>query len=395
MGIRLRRLDLYHVVVPLRTKIAHASHERRASDNLVVRATLDDGTIGYGEGVPREYVTGETVQTCLKSLSGFDAAAALGSPSDWVGVVQALESLELPENLEDSRGMAANAARCALELAILDACGRRFGVGVGEAVRVCRWGRNWVRPEPGAVRYSGAITASEPGRERVSAWKMRLYGFRDVKVKVAVPGQDDVERLAVFRRIMGRRRDIRLDANEGWRAEELSERVGPLRQFGPSVLEQPVPHREVGRLAEWRGRLGVAVMLDESMCGWPDGQRAVREGLCDLFNVRLSKCGGLIPTLRLLDLAWREGLGAQLGCHPGETGLLSAAGRHLAANVRGLRYVEGSYDRHVLAENLIREDVTFGYGGWSRPLPGPGLGVTVDEGRLERLSQRREEVDYG
>ena len=72
----------------------------------------------------------------------------------------------------------------------------------------------------------------------------------------------------------------------------------------------------------------------------------------DLLNVRLSKCGGIIPSLRIIGLAQRSGLGVQLGCHPGETSLLSAAGRQVASRVDGLRYVEGSYDRHILAANL-------------------------------------------
>ena len=80
--------------------------------------------------------------------------------------------------------------------------------------------------------------------------------------------------------------------------------------------------------------------------------------------------------------------------YPGESGLLSAAGRHLACQVRGIRYLEGSYDRHVLAHNLIAEDMTFRYGGWARPLRGPGLGVTVVPKALERMTVAHREVRY-
>jgi muconate cycloisomerase len=155
-----------------------------------------------------------------------------------------------------------------------------------------------------------------------------------------------------------------------------------------------VPHEEVEALAELRPRLGVPIMLDESLCGEPDGRRAIQLGLADLFNVRVSKCGGLGPTIRLIDLAFRHGLGVQLGCHPGESGLLSAAGRHLASNVSGLRYVEGSYDRHVLAENLTVDDPTFGFGGRALPIPGPGLGVEVDPVRLDRMSIARRDSSH-
>ena len=62
--------------------------------------------------------------------------------------------------------------------------------------------------------------------------------------------------------------------------------------------------------------------------------------------------------------------------------------------LRGLRYVEGSYDRHVLAANLIVEDITFRYGGWAPPLTGPGLGVTVNPEALERMTVDRKEISY-
>ncbi len=99
----------------------------------------------------------------------------------------------------------------------------------------------------------------------------------------------------------------------------------PLLPFGPSALEQPVPHAQVGALAELRPRLGVPVMLDESLCGYPDAQAAVDDRTADLLNVRLSKCGGIFPSLRIIGLARRSGLGIQLGCHPGET--VAAVGR--------------------------------------------------------------------
>ncbi|HEV3122468.1 MAG TPA: enolase C-terminal domain-like protein, partial [Isosphaeraceae bacterium] len=247
---------------------------------------------------------------------------------------------------------------------------------------------------PGRVRYSGAITAETARREWKSAWAMRLYGFSQVKVKVGVNGQDDPSRLSRMRKILGPRIDLRLDANEAWSIGELAERVRPLLPIRPSALEQPVPHAQVEGLAGMRGRLGVPLMLDESLCGYPDAERAIELGTADLFNVRLSKCGGIVPSLRLIALAHQARLGVQLGCHPGETGLLSAAGRHVAARVRGLKYVEGSYDRHILAEQLTREDLTFGYGGWARPLQGSGLGVHVDDASLERMTVSRREFRY-
>lgn len=390
----LTRLDLFHLHVPLKKPIRHASHERDASANLVARVTLDDGSVGFGEGVPRPYVTGETIETAVAALADFDAGRAVGRPADFAEAVDRIGALTLPTIEADPRGMFGNAARSALEMALLDAFGQSCGRTVGEAIRLACREPSLLTRRPRWVRYSGAITAETPSKEKKSAWLMWLNGFHQVKLKVGVDGQDDADRLGRVRSILGRRVDIRLDANEAWRPDELTAKVGPLLPFRPSALEQPVPHADVDTLADLRPGLGVPIMLDESLCGLPDATRAIDRGTADLFNVRISKCGGLFPSLRLVELAHRSGIGVQLGCHPGETGLLSAAGRHLASNVIGFRYVEGSYDRHVLAKNLIREEITFGLHGFALPIRRPGLGVTVDPVALEAMTVARREFRY-
>jgi L-alanine-DL-glutamate epimerase-like enolase superfamily enzyme len=387
-------ITLYKIAVPLKKVVRHASKERSESENLIVKVALSDGTSGYGEGVPRAYVTGETLESSFAALQRQDWARLVGNPSGFDEVVKRMECLTLPEIESDPRGMAGNAARCALELAILDAFGRRFGEPVGRTVELAKIEGLERFSGPRPVRYSGAITAESSRGERWSAVKMWVYGFHQVKIKVGIRGQDDPLRLRRLRRILGRRMDIRLDANEAWSAGELLDRVRPLLSFAPTALEQPVAHAEVERLAELRPRLGVPVMLDESLCGFPDAQAAVANRTADLLNVRLSKCGGILPSLRIIALAQRFGLGVQLGCHPGETSLLSAAGRHVASRVAGLRYVEGSYDGHILASNLTRRDMTFGYGGRARPLRGPGLGVEVDRDLLEGLTVFTKEIRY-
>ena len=128
-------------------------------------------------------------------------------------------------------------------------------------------------------------------------------------------------------------------------------------------------------------------MLDESLCSMEDAQAAVLDGTCDLFNLRVSKCGGIMPTLRILNFAREHGIGCQLGCMVGETGILSAAGRAVACTNPDLIHLEGSYDRHLVAEPLTREDLTFGRGGRAPALLGPGLGITVDEAAVKRVTK--------
>lgn len=388
--MQIKELTVYLVRIPLRKAFRHASHTRTSTDNVLVRCVLDDGTEGFGEGVPREYVTGESAESALELLRRSDLSGQFEPCRDFAQAAAAAERLRLAPIAGDERGCQGNAARCALELALLDAYGRRFGEPLSAVTRLLAPDLH----EPRAwVRYSGGITSARGFKLRLATWRVWGYGFRQVKVKVGIAGLDDPARLRAIRGfLVGRNLDLRVDANEAWPAAEAAARIRELEPFRISAVEQPVPHAEADALAEVRKQVGVPIMLDESLCGRYDAERAVERGLCDLFNLRLSKCGGFIPSLRLAQFARRHGLGCQLGCQVGETALLSAAGRHFAATVAGLRYLEGSYDRHLIREPLGTRDVTFRWGGWAPALPGPGLGVPVDPRALERVVLRKESL---
>ncbi len=211
-------------------------------------------------------------------------------------------------------------------------------------------------------------------------------------MKVGIEGHDDIMRLRTIRRWLRRSVDLRVDANEAWAPEAAVARIRELEPFGITAVEQPVAHEKVAVLAEVRQQVRTPIMLDESLCSALDAERAIKDRTCDLFNIRLSKCGGFIPSLRLAQLARRHGLGYQLGCQVGETALLSAAGRHFAASVAGLRFLEGSYDRHLVREALGDRDITFRWGGKAPALAGPGLGVVPLPAALDRVTVRKEAI---
>ncbi|HMP01671.1 MAG TPA: dipeptide epimerase [Gemmatales bacterium] len=384
----IKSLTALAIRVPLRRTIRHASHARTETDNLLVRCELTDGTVGWGEGVPRSYVTGETIDSALAALRGCDWSAWSVWPGpDWAAAVQRLDDFQLPTPPDDDRRIRANSARCAMELALLDAAGRQLGQPLSSVTGLIAPGL--LLPQE-RVQYSGAITSSQGVKAYFAALGMRLYGFAHLKIKVGIAGQDDVARLRLIRRASGARLVLRLDANEAWQPDNVAARIAALLPFEIASVEQPVPHAQIGCLPAVRRQLGVRIMHDESLCGQVDAERAVADGTCDLFNLRLSKCGGFLPTLHLAAFAREHGLGCQLGCQVGETGILSAAGRHFATSVAGLLWREGSYDRRLLAANVLVRDITFGAGGWAPALTEPGLGVTIDEQAVDHLTQHRE-----
>lgn len=383
--MHIRQLTASIIRLPLRMRFAHATATRQESENIVVRCELADGTVGWGEGVPRSYVTGETAAGCLEQLAATPVAEQLaGECASWADVIRLCERFEPAAMRDDPRGCYGNALRCAVELSVLDAFGRVLGEPVSAVTRHFE-PTTAIRGANPIVHYSAVIDAG--GRRlRFKSLLRRMYGFQQCKVKVGSRGDDDAARLRQIRRWIGSSVDLRVDANGAWRASDARQKIESLVPSRISCVEQPLPHEDLPANAELRTVTGVAVMLDESLTSMTDAERTVSLGACDMFNIRLSKCGGFLTSLRLAAFARQHRLGYQLGCHPGETGILSAAGRHWATSVAGIRYLEGSYDRYLFRRLVTREDHTFRYGGRAPAIDRPGLGVTIDTDMFAELT---------
>src|SRR5262249_15925330 len=150
-------------------------------ENLIVRCTLVDGQAGFGEGVPRDYVTGETLDSTWAHLKSANWASLLGDgdiDSFEVGMKQA-ERVSAALEGEDSRRCQTNAGRCAVELALLDAYARGSGGELSQVTKSFASGLFQFQPK---VQYSGAITSADSFKLRLAALVMKLYGFAHLKV---------------------------------------------------------------------------------------------------------------------------------------------------------------------------------------------------------------------
>ena len=368
--MKLVAATLYALRIPFVESFSHSATERRWSDSVVVRVCDEAGTEGFGEGAPRPYVTGETVETMLDHLAGRLWPLVAGRE---VPPAESLESLAafVPET-DLAGSIAPNAARAALETAVLDCALRRSGRGMATLLP----------PRRQRVIYSGVITAGPITRAAQHARQMRAIGLRDIKVKVGF--DDDVDRVTAVREALGPAASLRLDANGAWGFERAVEVLNAVAPLTIAAVEQPLPRGPVEDLVRLRRATPVPVMVDESLVTRADAEALIAAGAADLFNVRISKCGGLARSRAIACEALAAGLGVQVGSQVGETAILSAAGRHLAAALPAVAFVEGSYGTLLLAEDVSIETVRFGHRGEAPILSGPGLGIRVVEERLRR-----------
>lgn len=355
--------------------IKHYLAERTHSENLVVKVVTDSGVVGFGEGIARQYVTGETTATSLTFLR--DHLIPKINGFHWNDPEDLLEKLR--ELISEPNRARAPAACCALELAILDAAGKTWGQSVAQ----------FLGGEEFQLVYSAVIPMmNQPSFHRL------LHVIREMHmsfVKIKVGNDQDLAVLSLVREILGHEVDLRVDANGAWSAEEAEQRIDAMMAYGITAVEQPVSKEDLIGLKRVADQVGIPVIADESLCFERDAKDLASLQACKVFNLRLSKCGGILAAARMHQIGQEQGIAAQLGCQVGETGILSAAGRQFALS-RKLLYLEGSYSNYILKEDIVNEPVEFGPGGVARPLAGYGLGISINEEVVQRLAVIHEEI---
>ena len=376
-------LQLFAVDLPFKVAFRHAAASRTTSESLFLRVGLDSGAQGWGESLPRAYVSGERREGAFALLRDSILPALLGRTFQSLSEVDSfLEKCDGQAPTEWVRPeVPQTAAWCSVDLALLDAFGRAFGEpaslgGQPSAANALR-----------SYRYSGVVSAGRGWPYAVSLLKMRAFRFPHVKLKVEQDGAAQAARTA--RRLLGRRVDLRVDANMAWDVEEALEAIGELRAVGIQSFEQPIAAGDLAGLARLVAESAAGVVADEGLTNRESLQTLISHRACTGANVRISKCGGLVGAYARCREALDAGLMLQVGCQVGESSLLSAAHltllQALAPLTPGVRYAEGCFGRHLLREDPVSPSVQFGYGGRPPRRPaGAGLGVQVDRAMLER-----------
>ena len=365
--MRVANCSIFKLNIPFVETFSHSSKSRNFSDSYLVRLQLDSGHIGYGEGVARPYVTGETVDSATEYIKCHAFPEILKQEIGILGLNMA-RALPNPRQGE----VVFHSAHAALEMAALDAILQAEQKGL----------QDLLPPKVKRLKYSGVITATNPENVTKITKKLRIFGITDFKLKVNA--EDAIHQIDAARNAIGQDCTLRIDANCAFTPELLLELTYQCRDKGIVSIEQPFQRMPAKELAQIKKQMSIPLVVDESLLTEEDAQELIEHKACDVFNLRIAKCGGIARVLRLAEMARCAGIGYQLGCQVGETCLLSAVGRHLAAHLGDCLFVEGSFGALLLTEDLSRNRIQFGHGGFAPILRGTGLGVDILPEKIEK-----------
>jgi len=339
------RLDC--LCIPFKVAFKHASAERRATLSVWVEARAANGTVGFGEGAPRDYVSGETLATASAFFHRHRAALAalrdLASLRTWLAANQA----EVDAN---------PAVWCAIETALLDLFSKQARCSIEHTL-----GLPLLTGKP---RYSAILGAGDVASSLAQFAHYRALGMTDFKVKIGLDRHRDHDTFAALRARAGTVCRFRLDANNAWR--DAATAIDYLRGIAAEgcPIEEPLAAGDIAGMRAIASALGSPIVLDESVLRREQLDPLAGDTQTWIVNVRVSKMGGLLRSLALIDHARALGLRIVVGAQVGETSVLTRmaltaamhAGRHLYAQ-------EGAFGTHLLQTDVCTPALMFGAGG--------------------------------
>jgi L-alanine-DL-glutamate epimerase-like enolase superfamily enzyme len=194
------------------------------------------------------------------------------------------------------------------------------------------------------------------------ARKMDAHPWPIYKIKTGRP--DDIDIIRELRKHTSA--PFRLDANEGWTFEETKLLLPDLEALGVTMVEQPLKRDEHDAMKELKAISPLALYADES-CRTEDEVKRCAEGFHGI-NIKLTKCGGITPAMRMIKEARTLGLRVMVGSM-NESTIGSAAIAHLAPLLD-----EVDADGPLLLKEDLAEGLTYDHGAIT--LSGrPGLGI--------------------
>ena len=356
--MKITRLTVYQVDLPLEHPywLSAGRLKFEMLDATVVKLETDAGITGWGEGTPwgHTYVPahGPGLRAGIETMALF----VLGLDPRKVLEVERAMDLALPGHLY---------AKAPIDMACWDIAGQAAGLPIADLMG---GGSRTPRPIASSV---GAKTVEET-REVLERYRARGYVAHSVKI-----GGDVARDIARIRDVEAHRPDheiILYDVNRGWsRAEALQ--VMQATEELCVTFEQPC--ETLDDIAALSGRHSAPVSVDESLVTLQDAARIARDGLAEVFGIKLNRVGGLTKAARMRDIALAHGIDMFVMA-TGGTVLADAEALHLAATVpdHACRAVWACQD-------MITVDVAPGQGPRNRDghlhLPeGSGLGVHPD-----------------
>ena len=341
----------------------------RATRSVVVEIFTDKGLVGIGECDPELMFTGESQHTVVAMLRHHLGPALIGrNPLDIESLHQLMNGICLGNHF----------AKAAIDLACHDLLGKVLGVPVFQL-------SGGLLSERIEVMWSLGSDSIEANVD--DALQRIDEGYRTVGLKVgSLEPSYDIARVRAVRKAVGDNILIRCDANQAWSVAEAIATINRMAQYDICMIEQPVPGWDIQGLAQVRAAVPVPVAVDEGIHSPVDVLRCIRAGAADIFSIKTTKMGGLLPSWKAAAIIQAAGCKVFVNSMI-ELGISVMSGLNFGvsnASLFACGHALNSVRR--LQDDILCDPPLYQGNEILAPVGRPGLGVRLDEKKMQKYA---------
>ena len=278
----------------------------RSTTPIVLTKIAYQGYVGYGEASMPPYL-GESTASAMEFLRRVDLSR-FSSP------FQMEEILTYVDNITTNN----TAAKCAVDIALHDLCGKIMGQPWWKI-----WG--WSNKDLPSTSVTVGLAYAPDGsidKEEVRKKTMETLDYNLIKVKLGNTEENDKTMITTIREITDL--PIVVDANQGWKEKGYAlDMIEWLAQRGVEMVEQPMPKLLLDEAAWLRDRSPLPLIADEACQRLTDVRKLY--GAYDGINIKLMKCTGMREAREMITLAKALNMRIMMGCMTETSVAISAA----------------------------------------------------------------------
>lgn len=368
--MHITKVNIIQIDIPLKEPFIISYQEFETMPAIIVKVHTNEGITGYGESVPDEHVTGESVHSVAAALKQQLVPAILDTDPTNIQLIHKKMNQALVYN---------GAAKAAIDIACYDILGKQAQLPVYKLLG----GR---KETP--LTIPRVLSIFEPEVLKKQAEEAVKEGYQELKMKLGTTPKKDVARVKAVREAVGPNILIRVDVNQGWQTVQTARQtMKQLEPYDVTWVEQPIRQMDVSLFKQLSHRVEQPLMADESMVTPQNLRTFIEDQSVDYINIKLMKSGGIYPAYQLATQAELFGIACQIGSMV-ESSIASAAGFHVAAAKENIISTEISGPTKFTEEI---GDLTYDLPAVHLPSR-PGLGIDINENQLKKLTISHETI---
>lgn len=352
----IKNIEIGEVSIPLVRPFKTALRHVNYVEDILVRVTTEDGSVGYGEAAPTAVITGDTKGSIISAIRDYIKPALLG---------MSIHSLDPVFRTLDSCIQKNTSAKAAIDIAIYDL----YAKSLGRPLYQILGGNNTT------IETDITISVNEISDMVADSLDAIKQGYKILKVKVGKEGAKDLERIKCIREAVGKDIVIRVDANQGWDAKQAVHILRAMEDLNLNIelVEQPVPAHDLKGMEFVTKNVNIPILADESVFSVQDAVHIIERRAADYINIKLMKTGGIHNAIKICDIAEAYGVKCMIGCML-ESKISVSAAAHFGAAKGGITMADldgpslCSNDPYEGGPNFYKNIITMN--------DTPGLGIT-------------------